>query len=56
MSYYTEEKAVTWHKITMRPLCLEVKTLFKVSFFTVRLAMISRYLLVATLPTSSLYT
>lgn len=49
MSYCTEQKAVylSWHKITMRPLCSEVKT-----FFKVRLAIVSRYLLVATLPTS----
>lgn len=49
-------KLLSWHKITMRPLCFEVKMLFKVSFLTVRLAMLSRYLLVATLPTTSLYT
>lgn len=51
-----KRKLLSWHKITMRPLCFEAKMLFKVSFLTVRLAMISRYLLVATLPTSSLYT
>lgn len=44
-------KLLSWQKITMRSLCIEVEMLFKVSFLTVRLAMISRYLLVATLPT-----